>query len=120
MVDINSANSALQGQLQAQLQANRVNARPNTSNLNQGGAQQEVAREPNARVNDNIPAARRLPVRQSERTGQLSSPQELEAAQRRVAEETGVPLREAPVGRLSVQEEQVRNQPLGQIIDIRV
>ncbi|MCK0069991.1 hypothetical protein [Kordiimonas laminariae] len=120
MVDINSTNAGLQGQLQAQLQSNRVNARPNPANVNQGTPQQEIAREPNARVNENIPASRRLPVRQSERAGQLSTPQELEAAQQRVAEETGVPLREAPVGRLSVQQEQERNQPLGQIIDIRV
>ncbi len=122
MVDINSSSSNLQARLQAQLQADRANVRPSSTNVNQGSSQQDIAREAGARVNDQLPADRRLPVKQSERTGRLSSPQELERAKERVAQETGANnLREAPVGRISVQQEQVqRDQPLGQIVDILV
>jgi len=50
----------------------------------------------------------------------LSSDSEIQAAQDKVQELTGLPKREAPLGRTSEKQEVERRQPLGQIIDIRV
>lgn len=122
MVDVNPNASALRAQLQAQLQAGKsgVRARPVPSNVDQS------QQTPKDVIDDRIKARqddsgtnRQLPVKRSSRNDDLSSQQELDAAQERVNEVAGNS-REAPIGRTSTLQNELRNQPLGQIVDIRV
>ncbi|WP_286829108.1 MULTISPECIES: hypothetical protein [Kordiimonas] len=119
MVDINPNASGLQSQLQAQLQNGR-GARAAANKL-------DLTPRPTDVIEERIKARqsegnRQAPAQQSEksnRNADLSSSQELEAAQSRVGE-LGAGQREAPIGRLSTQANSQRDVPLGQIIDIRV
>ena len=118
MVDVNPNASSLQAQLQAQLQANKAGIRA------RGGANltprpQEMIEERLKARSDDRDASRQLPVKRSDTNNQLSSPQELDQAKARVSQVAGNN-REAPNGRTSIRENELRNQPLGQIIDIRV
>lgn len=122
MVDVNPNASALQAQLQAQLQAGKsgVRARPAPTDSTQ------VQPKPKDVIEDRIKARqdedgtnRQLPVKRTTRGADLSSQQELEAAGERVNKVAGN-LREAPIGRTSTIQNELRNQPLGQIVDIRV
>ncbi|MFC4346436.1 hypothetical protein ACFO5Q_01080 [Kordiimonas lipolytica] len=119
MVDINPNASGLQSQLQAQLQSGR-GQRAAVNKL-------DLTPRPTDVIEERIRARqsegnRQAPAQQSEksnRSGNLSSAQELEAAQSRVSD-IGTGQREAPIGRLSEQLSSQRDVPLGQIIDIRV
>ncbi len=119
MVDINPNAAGLQSQLQAQLQngrgtraaANKVDLTPRPTDV--------IEERIRARQSE---GNRQAPVQQSEksnRNADLSSAQELQAAQSRVGD-LGTGQREAPIGRLSAQASSQRDVPLGQIIDIRV
>lgn len=117
MVDVNPNASALQLQLQAQLQAKQsdLRARGNSAEIKP----RDVIDERIKAKSDDRGGNRQLPVRQSDRSLQLSSSKELEAAKARVSQVAGSN-RESPTGRTSLRENEARNQPLGQIIDIRV
>ena len=119
MVDISPNSSALQAQLQAQLQAKKsaVPVRGNANNLTP--KPKDVVDERIQARSDDRRGNRNLPVKQSDRSGQLSSAKELDQAKARVNQVAGGG-REAPNGRTSIRENELRNQPLGQIIDIRV
>lgn len=120
MVDINPNATGLQSQLQAQLQNGR-GARAAANKL-------DLTPRPTDVIEERIRARqsegnRQAPAQQSEksnRNANLSSAQELEAAQSRVGDLSTSGQREAPVGRLSAQAGSQRDVPLGQIIDIRV
>jgi uncharacterized membrane protein len=117
MVDVNPNASTVQAQLQAQLQAGKNNARPSDSN--QAQRPKDVIEERIQARRDESGTSRQLPVKRSTRNVDLSSPQELDAAKARVSDVAGNN-REAPVGRTSARQNELRSQPLGQIIDIRV
>jgi len=119
MVDINPNASPLQAQLQAQLQARRAGARPSGNGLDLTPRPQDVIEERIKARSDERQQERQLPVKQSNRSNSLSSPRELDKAQARVRQEAAN-TREAPTGRTSTRQNELRNQPLGQIIDIRV
>lgn len=120
MVDIN-ANASLQTQLQAQLRGNR-----DASALARGAG--GVRPNPNAQADEKVRERqdqqggqeRRVPVKVDDRVANLSSSRELQVARARVDAATGNTNREAPTGRTSERQNALRNQPLGQIIDIRV
>ena len=119
MVEINSGNSGLQAQLQAQLQAGTgrkaarsgVDLTPRSTDVirDQLKGQQGVRSE----------ADRQAPAQKSSRLSELSTSRELQVAGEKVAQ-LNANNREAPVGRLSVQAGVQRDIPLGQIVDIRV
>jgi len=119
MVDINPNASPLQAQLQAQLQASRAGVRPSGKDLGATPRPQDVIEERIKTRSDERQQDRQLPVKQSNRSNNLSSPQELDKAQARVRQEAANN-REAPTGRTSTRQNELRSQPLGQIIDIRV
>jgi hypothetical protein len=125
MTSINPNANPLQSQIQAQLQAGRQSSNRNdTARLNNG------IRRTDAPVDDqnddfevdSVAADRRnrLIARGARRAEDVSSSDEIEEAQERVAAFSNTSLREAPVGRLSAQSSDVRDTPLGQIVDIRV
>jgi hypothetical protein len=119
MVEINSGNSGLGAQLQAQLQAGSgkravrsvVDLTPRATDVirDQLKGQQGIRSE----------ADRQAPPQRSSRSTELSSSRELQVASEKVAS-LNANNREAPVGRLSVQAGIQRDIPLGQIVDIRV
>lgn len=121
MVDVNPDAPQLQAQLQAQLRGNRERAA-----IARGGS--GTRPRPNDVIEERIRERQDQPERQTSpapsredgRVADLSSSRELEAARARVTAATGGLTREAPVGRTSERENSLRNQPLGQIIDIRV
>jgi len=119
MVDINPNASALRAQIQAQLQAGRAGVRVRQNNAEIKQTPSDVIEERIKARGDERGENRQLPVKQSERSSQLSSASELDQAKARVSLVAGGN-REAPTGRTSVRENELRNQPLGQIIDIRV
>lgn len=119
MVDVNPNASALQAQLQAQLQASK-------SGIRVGGNRTDLTPRPSDVIEERIKARgderndnRQLPVKQSNRSNDLSTPQELESAEKRI-NQVAANNREAPTGRTSARQNELRNQPLGQIVDIRV
>lgn len=122
MVDVNPNASTLQAQLQAQLRGSR-----DAANLARGSnglrpRPQDVTEE-QVRDRQGQPSQqdRRLPAKIDSRVEDLSSARDLEAARARVrAVAGGSSNREAPIGRTSTRQNELRNQPLGQIIDIRV
>lgn len=120
MVNINNNASALQAQLQAQLQANKSSPRVAAR------APEQTAPRPQDVIDDRIKARRddqgagRGAQQPQRRTSDVSSAEELEEASNRVSQFTGEGSREAPVGRTSQRQSELRAQPLGQIIDIRV
>jgi len=118
MVDVNPNASSLQARLQAQLQSTKT-AGPRDKGV-------DLTPRPSDIIDERIKARgeeggnnRRLPVKLSDRSNQLSSAKELAQAKARV-NQVAANSREAPVGRTSTRENELRNQPLGQIIDIRV
>lgn len=116
MVDINPNASGLQAQLQAQLQGGRGSRAAQNS--------VDLTPRPGDIIDERIKqrqseSDRQAPVQKSNRSSDLSDSRELRAAEERVTE-LSANRREAPVGRLSTQDADRRNQPLGQIIDIRV
>jgi len=119
MVDINTNASTLRAQLQAQLQADRSGIRARTGSTETRPRSVDVLDERIKARGDENRNNRQLPVKQGDRSNQLSSAQELDQAKARVVKVAGNN-REAPAGRTSVRENELRNQPLGQIIDIRV
>ena len=123
MVDVNPNASALQAQLQAQLQGGKSAVRTRPAPADTAQTQQPTPKDV---VEDRIKARqdeggdnRQLPVKRSTRSIDFSSRQELDAAEERVNKVAGN-LREAPIGRTSTLQNELRNQPLGQIVDIRV
>jgi len=119
MVDVNPNASTIQAQLQAQLQAERSGARARVGGNEARETPQDVIQDRIRARQDDGGANRQLPVKRTQRGDDLSSQAELDAAQSRVNQVAGN-LREAPAGRTSINQNQARNQPLGQIIDIRV
>jgi len=119
MVDINPNASTLQSQLQVQLQASKTGIKPRSSGVEQTPTQKTVIDERINARRDDSGASRRLPVKQTDRSNELSSPQELDSAKERV-KAVASNNREAPTGRISARQNSLRNQPLGQIVDIRV
>ena len=119
MVDINPNVSTLRAQLQAQAQANKTGVRARQNTAEAKPAPSDVIDERIKARGDERRENRQLPVKQSDRGNQLSSASELDQAKARVSLVAGGN-REAPTGRTSVRENELRNQPLGQIIDIRV
>lgn len=120
MVDFNPKATALQAQLQAQLQNNRsTNSASGTvtgARLRpQDGVDERIR---NRQLQDE--QNRRLPVKTDNRVENLSSANELAVARERIDAVAGRNQREAPSGRTSQRQSSLRNQPLGQIIDIRV
>ncbi len=120
MTNINPNANSLLTQIQAQLQAGRNSPRPTPG---QGGTQRPFALpddEDNANT-ESVAADRRnrLIARTGPQVDDLSSTDELEDAQARIAS-FGTGQREAPIGRLSTQANDGRDIPLGQIVDIRV
>lgn len=119
MVEINSGNSGLGAQLQAQLQAGRgkpaarsgVDLTPRATDV----IREQLKGQPGIRSD----ADRQAPAQRSSRTSDLSSSRELQVAGEKVAQ-LNANNREAPVGRLSAQTGVQRDVPLGQIVDIRV
>jgi len=120
MVDINSNTLGLQAQVQAQLRGGRdaaalargssgVRPRPNDV-VDERIRNRQNQQEPN----------RRIPVKTDDRVTDLSSSRDLEVARARIDAATGKTNREAPTGRTSERQNALRNQPLGQIVDIRV
>ena len=124
MTGINPNGNPLQSQIQAQLQAGRQTNRVDTSRLNNNVRRPEAFVDEQDDANDiqNVASERRgrLIARNTRTANNISSNDELEEAQERVAAFKNQNLREAPTGRLSQQNEETRNAPLGQIIDIRV
>ncbi len=121
MVDINANASQLQAQLQAQTRGNRDatalargagGVKPNAAAL----ADEKIRDRQDQQAGQN----RQLPVKIDDRVANLSSSEELKVARARVDAATGNTNREAPAGRTSERQNALRNQPLGQIIDIRV
>lgn len=119
MVDINTNASTLRAQLQAQSQANQTGIRARSNNAAEQPKPADVVEARIQARGDERRENRQLPVKQSDRGGQLSSASELDRAKARVSRIAGSN-RESPTGRISVRENELRNQPLGQIIDIRV
>ena len=119
MVDINTNASTLRAQLQAQQQANQTGNRARTNSVAPRPTPAEVAEARIQARGDERRENRQLPVKQGDRANELSSAQELDQAKARVSRVAGNN-REAPAGRTSIRENELRNQPLGQIIDIRV
>ena len=122
MVDINANASTLQAQLQAQLRGNRD---ASTAARGGGGVPLRSGDVADQRVREQQDQQggqeRRAPVKVDDRVGGLSSSRELQVARARINDVTGGSTnREAPAGRTSERQNQLRNQPLGQIIDIRV
>lgn len=119
MVDVNSSASSLQAQIQAQLRGNR-----DAGNLARGSNSARPRPEDvNERIQDRQEQGRKggLPAKIDNRVQNLSSAQDIEVAKARVnAVAGGNSNREAPIGRTSERQNAVRNQPLGQIVDIRV
>ncbi len=123
MTNINPNANPLQSQIQAQLQAGRQSNRNDATRLN------DAVRQPNPAIEEqdeafeapSVAADRRnrLLARNARSNNDVSSTDELEEAQERVAAFNNN-LREAPVGRLSTQQASTRDVPLGQIVDIRV
>ncbi|MBL4789155.1 MAG: hypothetical protein JKY60_08935 [Kordiimonadaceae bacterium] len=119
MVDINSNSSPLQARLQAQLQAEKNvtktqaapgKVRPAPRNVIEDqirARQQEAASTKRAKTSENV------------RNANLSSLAEIDNAKERILQVAGN-TREAPIGRTSLRLNELRDQPLGQIIDIRV
>jgi len=125
MVDINPNVSTLRAQVQAQLQANKTGIRAGQNSAEARPVPSDVPRSSDV-IEERIKArgderreSRQLPVKQSDRSNELSSTSELDKAKARVSLVAGSN-REAPAGRTSVRENELRSQPLGQIIDIRV
>jgi hypothetical protein len=118
MVDVNP-NSSLQSQLQAQLQAKKLPIRPQEGDVGARLRPNDVVDERIKVRGDERRGNRQLPVKQSGRLSELSSARDLDRAKERVTQ-AAANNREAPAGRRSVRENELRNQPLGQIIDIRV
>jgi len=119
MVDLNPNASSLQAQLQAQLQAGKTGVKPRTAVADIRPQPKDTA-DARAKVRgDDNSGSRRLPVKQPGRLSELSSPRELDDAKARVTRVAGNN-REAPIGRTSARQSELRNQPLGQIVDIRV
>jgi len=119
MVDINPNVSTLRAQLQAQLQATRTGVRAGQNGSETKPTPSDVIDERIKARGDERRDNRQLPVKKGDRSNQLSSASELDQAKARVSLVAGNN-REAPTGRTSVRENELRNQPLGQIIDIRV
>jgi len=119
MVDINPNASSLQTQLQAQLQASKTGVRPRGNDANLAPRSQDIAEERIKARSDERGENRQLPVKQSDRANQLSSAHELDQAKARIKQATANN-REAPIGRTSTRQSELKNQPLGQIVDIRV
>ena len=120
MVDFNPKATALPAQLQAQVRGNRgtqaagqspVNARPRPQDIVDDRVKNRLAQETQNR---------QQLVKRDSRVDNLSSAQELEVARTRIDAVAGNSNREAPVGRISARQTALRNQPLGQIVDIRV
>ncbi len=121
MVNINSNSSGLQGQLQAQLQASRDAARqnrvaPDNANQQKENKALDIQRQISP---EQLAAAKRDASKQAGNSNKLSSSAEIEDAQERVSSSLSNQ-REAPIGRISSQQNDLRAQPLGQIVDIRV
>jgi hypothetical protein len=119
MVDINPNVSTIRAQLQAQLQASKTNIRARTGGADASPNPADLIEERLKVRGDERRDNRQLPVKLSDRSNQLSSARELDQAKARAAKVAGNN-REAPAGRTSIRENELRNQPLGQIIDIRV
>jgi len=120
MVNINPNASSLQAQLQAQLQAGKTGVRPKSSGVETAPTPKKtIIDERIAARRDDSGSSRRLPVKQANHTSDLSTSQELSSAKERVRQ-VASNNREAPTGRTSTRQNDLRNQPLGQIIDIRV
>lgn len=122
MVDINPDASGLRAQLQAQLQANKagINVAAKPSAPITPRPQDTIDERQKAR-GDEQNNGRRIPLPNKGRGNDLSSPKELADAEDRVNQFTGnTGLREAPTGRTSVRQNELRTQPLGQVVDIRV
>ncbi len=121
MVDINANTSALQAQLQAQNRGNRdasaLARGTNGARPNPAVVVDDKVRE---RQDQQSQQNRQVPVKVDDRVANLSSSKELQVARARVNAATGNTNREAPTGRTSERQNTLRNQPLGQIIDIRV
>ncbi|UTW55624.1 hypothetical protein [Kordiimonas sp. SCSIO 12610] len=123
MTGINPNTNPLQSQIQAQLQAGRQSNRSDAARLTNTVRRPEtpVDEQDDALDTQSVAADRRnrLLARNTRQTDDVSSADELEEAQDRVAAFNSN-LREAPIGRLSSQESDTRDVPLGQIVDIRV
>ncbi|MFC3051482.1 hypothetical protein [Kordiimonas pumila] len=120
MVDFNPNAPGLQSQIQAQLEANRSRNRVAAQNAGDVTARVQPSAEERTKARgDEESANKRLPALRSSRGSSLSTHQEIEAAGERVSE-LASNLREAPAGRTSTRQNELRNQPLGQIIDILV
>jgi len=119
MVDINPNASTLQAQLQVQLQASKTGLKPRASGVEEAPTPKTIIDDRIAARRDDGGASRRLPVKQTDRSSELSTAQELNSAKERVRQ-VASNNREAPTGRISVQQNALRDQPLGQIVDIRV
>ncbi|MBL4836299.1 MAG: hypothetical protein JKY34_01870 [Kordiimonadaceae bacterium] len=121
MVDFNPKATALPAQLQAQVQGNRGTQAAGQSSVNARPRPQDIVDD---RVNNRLAQEtqnRRQLVKRDSRVDNLSSAQELEVARTRIEAVAGNSNnREAPVGRISARQTALRNQPLGQIVDIRV
>jgi transcription elongation GreA/GreB family factor len=123
MTNINPNANPLQSQIQAQLQAGRQSNRNDTARLS------NTVRQPNPAIEEqdeafdapSVAADRRnrLLARNARSNNDISSTDELEEAEERIAVFNNN-LREAPVGRLSTQQSNTRDVPLGQVVDIRV
>jgi len=122
MVDINPDASGLRAQLQAQLQTNKASTTIAAKAPTQITPRpQDVVEERQKARGDDQNNGRRIPLPTKGRGDDLSSPKELADAEDRVNQFTGnTSLREAPTGRTSAPQNELRNQPLGQIVDIRV
>jgi hypothetical protein len=124
MAGINPNGNPLQSQIQAQLQAGRQTNRIDTArlanNIRRPDAPVDAQDEANNTQNVASERRNRLIARNNREINNVSSNDELEEAQERVAAFRNKNLREAPIGRLSEQSEDTRDTPLGQIVDIRV
>lgn len=120
MVDINTSSSALQAQLQASKQTSRLAARPFVSSNNAGAipTPQEVVAQRIETRRDIPTPDRRVPVKPSNTTTQLSTADQIDDASKRASAFSLS--REAPTGRFSNAPDSERAQPLGQIVNILV
>ncbi len=119
MVDVNPKASGLQAQIQAQLQASKTGVRARTSEADASPKPKDIIEARIKARGDERRDVRQLPAKVSNRNTDLSSAQDLARAKARVVQVAGNN-REAPTGRTSLRENELRNQPLGQIVDIRV
>ncbi|PCI64216.1 MAG: hypothetical protein COB37_02280 [Kordiimonadales bacterium] len=119
MVDINSDASSLQSRLQAQLQAEKSVAKTQSrAGDTRPGPRDAIDDRIRARRQE-VSDTRRSENRENVRNADLSSAAEIDSAKESILRVAGN-TREAPIGRTSLRLNELRDQPLGQIIDIRV